>query len=58
MSENKSSYRQILKATSLFGSVQLFNILIAVLRTKLIAILIGPIGIGIAGLLNSTIEIN
>ncbi|EKT3956237.1 oligosaccharide flippase family protein [Flavobacterium psychrophilum] len=57
MSENNSSYRQILKATSLFGGVQLFNILIAVLRTKLIAILIGPIGIGITGLLNSTTEL-
>lgn len=57
MSESKASYRQILKATSLFGGVQFFNILIALFRTKIIAVLIGPTGIGIASLLNSTTDL-
>ncbi|WP_310555422.1 O-antigen translocase [Flavobacterium sp.] len=57
MSESKSSYRQILKATSLFGGVQFFTILIAVIRTKLITLFIGPMGVGVIGLLNSTIEL-
>jgi len=54
MSEEQKSYRQIMKATSLFGGVQVFTILIAIIRAKFIAILLGPAGMGIAGLLNST----
>ena len=54
MSNQQSSYRQIMKATSLFGGVQVFNIIIAIVRSKFIALLLGPAGMGIAGLLNST----
>ena len=57
MSESQKSYRQIIKVTSLFGGVQLFTILISLIRSKIIAILLGPIGMGIAGLLNSTINL-
>lgn len=53
MKENQTSYRQIMKATSLFGGVQVFKILIAIIRSKVIAILLGPAGMGIAGLLTS-----
>lgn len=44
-----------MKATSLFGGVQFFNIIIQVLRSKVIAVLLGPTGIGLFGLFNSTI---
>lgn len=54
MSEEKSSYRQIFKATSIFGGVQIFNILILVIRSKFIAVLLGPLGMGISGMLLST----
>lgn len=54
---DKKSYQQILKTTSLFGGVQFFSILIAVIRTKLIAVFIGPSGMGIIALLNSTLGI-
>ena len=54
MAESQSSYRQIIKATSLFGGVQIINILIAIIRSKFIAVLLGPAGLGIAGLLTST----
>jgi len=54
MSDQKSSYRQIMKATSIFGGVQVFTILISIVRSKFIAILLGPAGIGINSLLNST----
>jgi O-antigen/teichoic acid export membrane protein len=54
MSEEQSSYRQIMKATSIFGGVQVFNIIISIIRSKFIAILLGPAGMGIAGLLTST----
>jgi O-antigen/teichoic acid export membrane protein len=52
--EQQSSYRQIFKATSLFGGVQVFNILIGIIRSKFIAVLLGTTGMGIAGLLSST----
>ena len=54
MTEDKTSYRQIMKATSIFGGVQVFNILISVVRSKFVAVLIGPTGMGIYGLLTST----
>lgn len=57
MSEDKSSYKQIFKATSIFGGVQVFNILISIIRSKFIAVLLGPTGMGIAGLLLSTVTL-
>jgi O-antigen/teichoic acid export membrane protein len=54
MMEEKSSYRQIMKATSIFGGVQVFNIIIQVIRSKLVAILLGPAGMGLMGLLTAT----
>lgn len=57
MNETKNSYRDILKATSLFGGVQIINVLISIAKSKLAAVLIGPAGMGIVGLLNSTLNI-
>lgn len=54
MNKSQTSYQQIFKSTSLFGAVQIFNIIIVITRSKFIAVLLGPIGMGIAGLLNST----
>lgn len=56
MKEEKESYKEIVKATSLFGGVQFFNIIFALLRSKAIAIFLGPMGFGIAGLINSTLN--
>jgi len=53
MQETQSSYRSIMKATSLFGGVQVLKIIIAIIRSKVIAILLGPAGMGIEGLLSS-----
>lgn len=55
MTEEQASYRQIIKATSLFGGVQAVQIIIQVIRSKFIAVLLGTSGIGIIGLLTSTI---
>lgn len=57
MSESQSAYRNILKATSIFGGVQVFSILVSIIRSKIIAVLIGPAGMGIAGLLNATLNL-
>ncbi|CAM2921217.1 O-antigen translocase [Flavobacterium frigoris] len=53
MSENQSSYRNIIKATSIFGGVQIFTILISIIRSKFIAVFLGSAGMGIVGLLSS-----
>lgn len=54
MSKNKSEYRSIFKATAILGSVQLFNIIIGVVRNKIVSMLLGPTGMGIIGLLQSS----
>lgn len=57
MSESRSSYRQIFRATSIFGGVQVFNILIGIVRVKFVAVLLGTAGVGIMGLLNAPINL-
>lgn len=57
MSDNQQSYRKVLNATSLFGGVQVINIIISLVRSKVIALLIGPIGMGISNLLLTTMEL-
>jgi len=52
--ESKSSHKQILKSTGITGGSQVVTILIQVIRTKIIAILLGPFGIGLIGLYQST----
>lgn len=54
--ENKFSYRSIFKATSLFGGVQVYQILIQIIKSKFVAILLGPTGVGIAGLYTSGLQ--
>lgn len=53
---SKSEYRGIFKATSLFGGVQIWKILIEIIKQKIIAILLGPMGMGITGLLLSSTQ--
>lgn len=52
-SKDQTTYRSIFKAASLFGGVQLWKILIEIVKQKFIAILLGPTGIGISGLYTS-----
>lgn len=55
MTKSKESYNQIIKSTSIFGGVQVFNILTIIIRSKVIAELLGPMGMGIVSLLQSSI---
>lgn len=58
MSENnQSSYRSIFKATSLFGGVQIYQILIQIIKSKFVAVLLGPTGVGIMGLYQSGLQL-
>lgn len=53
--ESSGSYRHILKYTGIFGGVQGLNIVISLVRTKLVALLLGPSGMGLASLFNTTV---
>jgi O-antigen/teichoic acid export membrane protein len=55
MTQKRSSYRQIFKATSLFGGVQIVSVITGILRSKFVAIFLGPVGMGISGLLVATV---
>ena len=50
MSDKISSYRRILKTSSITGGSSVINILIGLLRTKALALLLGPSGVGLVGL--------
>jgi len=47
------SYRQIFKSTSIVGGSQVLNILNGIVRTKALAVLLGPSGMGLAGMYQS-----
>ncbi|MCZ2486952.1 oligosaccharide flippase family protein [Aquirufa antheringensis] len=52
-----SSQKQLLKATGIIGGSQVIVILIGIVRTKIIAILLGPSGVGIVGMLQSILDL-
>ncbi|MCC8038818.1 MAG: oligosaccharide flippase family protein [Bacteroidales bacterium] len=54
--QSTSTSKKVLKAMSLFGSLQVIQILCSVIRTKLVAIWIGAEGVGLFGLYNGAIE--
>lgn len=47
---SRKSYKRILLSSSVIGGAMMFKILIALLRTKVVAVLLGPAGIGLIGL--------
>lgn len=51
------SHKQILKSTGIVGGAQVIAILIRIIRGKIIAVLLGPAGVGIAGLYQSTLDV-
>ena len=53
MTEQVASYRRILKSSSIIGGASVINILIGLVRTKLVAVLLGPTGIGLVSLYTS-----
>lgn len=48
--EASKTYGQILKSSSIIGGAQGINYIIGMLRTKLVAVLLGPSGVGLVGL--------
>ena len=56
MSEkDKGAYGQVLKYTGIFGGVQGLNVLIGLVRNKCAALLLGPAGMGLVSLFNTTV---
>ncbi len=49
----KSSHRQILKSSAIIGSASLINIVLGMIRQKALAVLLGPAGIGLIGMLQT-----
>lgn len=54
--ESTSMYRRIVKTTGMLGGVQVLSILCSIVRNKCIAMWLGPAGVGIIGLYNTSIE--
>lgn len=52
--DSNDSYSHILKYTGVFGGVQGLNVLMALVRNKFVAMLLGPEGMGLASLFNTT----
>lgn len=57
MSEENKSYKQILKSTGIFGGSQVVTIIIGILRNKILAILLGTVGIGLIGMYQTILEL-
>ena len=53
---SENSYRAILRRITAFGGVQLFNIFVALARGKLVAMFLGPEGMGISSLYTSSTD--
>lgn len=51
------SYAHILKYTGVFGGVQGLNILVGIVRNKLVAMILGPEGMGLISLFSSAIKL-
>lgn len=52
-----NSHKTILKATSVFGIMQVVKMIISITGNKFVAVFLGPVGIGTVGLLNNVLNI-
>lgn len=52
-----SSHRQIFRTSAIMGSASVINILISIIKIKVVALLLGPAGIGLIGLYQSIVGI-
>ncbi|MEO8839727.1 MAG: O-antigen translocase [Herbaspirillum sp.] len=50
---SRNSYHQILRSSSIIGGASVVNILVGLLRIKVAALLLGPAGVGLIGLLQN-----
>ena len=55
--DKKHSYSQILKSSALIGGSQVLTILIGIVRTKAMAVFLGPAGFGLMSLYSSIVDL-
>lgn len=53
--KNESVFKSIFKSTLIFGSTQVFQMIIMLIRTKVSAMYLGPLGMGIVSVYQTTI---
>jgi len=53
----ENTYGQILKSSALIGASSVFNVGVGIVRTKIMAVLLGPAGYGLIGLYSSIISL-
>lgn len=56
MQQQEPTYGQIVKSTGIFGGSQVFNLLLGIVRTKLVAVLLGPVGVGLISLYQNIVD--
>ncbi len=54
---NDESYSHILKYISMFGGIHGLNVMMGLVRNKLVAMLLGPGGMGLVSLFNTTVQL-
>src|SRR5262245_25214829 len=57
VNDTSKSYAQILKSSSIIGGAQFITLLLVMVRTKGVALFIGPAGVGEVGLLTSSTQL-
>jgi O-antigen/teichoic acid export membrane protein len=55
--DTKDSYKQVVKSFGLFGGVQVFDIIIGLARSKVLAELLGTIGVGLNNLIQQPLNL-
>lgn len=53
-----NSYKEIVKSTGIVGGAQVIKIVVGIVRTKILAVLLGPSGIGVVGMFESIIGLS
>lgn len=57
MDKQRHSYKQIVKSTSIFGGVQVVTIILGFIRQKVLAVLLGPTGVGLISVFQSVVDL-
>ncbi len=57
MNNQNEDYGHVLKFTGIFGGVQGLNVLVGLVRNKFVALLLGPDGMGLVSLFNTTVQL-
>ena len=53
---NKNTYKDIARSNIVFGSVKILQMLIQLAKIKIVAIILGPMGMGFQSILTSSIN--